>query len=182
MRLTVTPPVPALTALPNRSSNCTVIVPPAPAMSVCGGVVNSSSAAAAATTVSCCVPEVTPPAAAVSVGVPATVSLYVKLAVLLPAEMEMLVTCVAPLTNCPLLEVVVRLTNVPPAPAFAALPYVSSNCTVIVPEATPAVSVWAVVVKTILLVAAAETVSCCVAEVRVPDAAVIVGVPASVSL
>ena len=39
----------------------------------------------------------------------------------------------------------------------------SSNCTLIVPEATPAVSVWATVVKTSLLAAAGLTVSAGVA-------------------
>ena len=55
----------------------------------------------------------------------------------------------------------------------------------IVPDATPAVTVTAVLVNTSLLAAAAFTVSCCVAEVMVVGevlAAVIVGVPAFVSV
>jgi uncharacterized membrane protein YciS (DUF1049 family) len=56
---------------------------------------------------------------------------------------------------------------------------------VIVPDATPAVTVTAVVVNTNLLAAAGFTVSCCVAEVMVVGevlAAVIVGVPVAVSV
>ena len=79
--------------MPKASSNCTLIVPEAtPAVSVWAAVVKTSLAAAAALTVSCCVAEVRPPAAAVRVGVPARVSLYVKLAVLLPAGIVTLVT------------------------------------------------------------------------------------------
>ena len=62
------------------------------------------------------------------------------------------------------------------------MPKASSNCTAIVAEATPAVSVWAAVVKTSLLAAAGLTVSACVAEVRTPAEAVRIGVPAKVSL
>ena len=55
--------------------------------------------------------------------------------------------------------------------------------TVIVPEATPAVSVCGAVVKTNWLAAAGLTVSCCVAEATPPAAvAVIVGVPAAASV
>jgi hypothetical protein len=56
---------------------------------------------------------------------------------------------------------------------------------VIVPDATLAVAVTAVVVNTSLLAAAAFTVSCCVAEVMVLGevlADVIVGVPTAVSV
>ena len=84
--------------------------------------------------VSCCVAEVRPAEETVRVGVPAVVSLYVKLALLVPAEMLTLVTWVAPLKNKPATEVDPRLTGTPPVPAAAALPYVSSNCTVIVVE------------------------------------------------
>ena len=55
----------------------------------------------------------------------------------------------------------------------------------IVPDATPAVTVTGAVVKTSFVVAAAFTVSVCVAEVMVVGevlAAVIVGVPAAVSV
>ena len=79
-------------------SICTVIVPEAtPAASVCANVVKTSVLGAAPTTVSVCVPDVRVPDAAVRVGVPARVSLYAKLAALLPAEMVTLVICVAPL-------------------------------------------------------------------------------------
>ena len=101
---------------------------------------------------------------------------------LAPAEIVTLVTCVAPFRNTPAVEVLVRLIVCPPAPATAALPYVSSICTVIVPEATPAVSTCAAVVMRILLAAAGATVSSCVAEVRPANAAVKAGEPARVSL
>ena len=74
-----------------------------------------------------------------------------KLAALLPAEIVTLVTCAAPLKNTPAVEVVASVTAWPPAPATTALPYVSSNCTVIAAEATPAVSVCAAVLKTSLV-------------------------------
>ena len=74
-----------------------------------------------------------------------------KLAVLPPAGIVMLATWAAPLKNTPAVEVDVRLTVCPPVPAAAGLPKASSNCTVIVPEATPAVSVWAAVVNDQLL-------------------------------
>jgi hypothetical protein len=65
------------------------------------------------------------------------------------------------------------------------LPYESCRCTVMAPEATPAVVVTAVEVNASLLAAAGLTVSTCVAEVIVLGdvlAAVIVGVPAFVSV
>jgi hypothetical protein len=63
--------------------------------------------------------------------------------------------------------------------------YWSCRCTVIVPDAAPAVTVTAEVVNTSLLAAAGLTVSCCVADVIVLGdvlAAVMVGVPAFVSV
>jgi hypothetical protein len=71
------------------------------------------------------------------------------------------------------------------ASVVLAFPYGSCRCTVMVPDATPAVVVTAVEVNTSLLAAAALTVSTCVAEVMVVGevlAAVRVGVPASVSV
>ena len=65
------------------------------------------------------------------------------------------------------------------------LPYESCRCTVIVPDAAPAVTVTGEVVNTSLLAAAGVTVSCCVADVIVLGdvlAAVRVGVPAFVSV
>ena len=62
------------------------------------------------------------------------------------------------------------------------LPKESSKATVIVPEATPAVSDWGAVVKAKWLAAAGTTVSCCVAEDRPPTAAVITGDPAELSV
>ena len=67
--------------------------------------------------------------------------------------------------------------------ASTGLPEASSDCTVIVPEATPAVSAWAAVVKT-KCVGAAITVSVCVA-LAIPATwlvAVSMGLPAAVSL
>ena len=76
-------------------------------------MVKANCAAAAATTVSCCVAEVSPAAEAVSVGLPAFVSLYFKLAMLLPAAMVRLVMVVlsAVSRNKPEPEVLLRLTT-----------------------------------------------------------------------
>jgi hypothetical protein len=66
-----------------------------------------------------------------------------------------------------------------------ALPKESCRCTVIVPDATPAVTVTAEVVKTSLLATSGLTASTCVAEVMVLGevlAAVMVGLPALVSV
>ena len=180
LRLTVVPPVPAGIGLSYWSPICTVMVPETtPAVSVWATVVINNALRPAARTVSGCVAAVSPLAAAVIVGEPATVSLYVKLAELAAAEMVMLVTCVAPLKNTPPVDVVVRPTVSPPEPAAAVLPKASSNCTVMVAEATPAMSACGTVMKTSLLAAAGLTVSCCVAE-RLPlVAAVSVGVPAA---
>jgi len=71
------------------------------------------------------------------------------------------------------------------ASVVLAFPYGSCRCTVMAPEATPAVVVTAVEVITSLLAAAALTVSTCVAEVMLVGdvlAAVRVGVPACVSV
>ena len=71
------------------------------------------------------------------------------------------------------------------ASAVFGLPFASCRCTVIAVEATPAVTVTAVLVITSLLAAAGLTVSTCVAEVMVVGvvlAAVMVGVPAFVSV
>jgi len=71
------------------------------------------------------------------------------------------------------------------ASAMLAFPYGSCRCTVMAPEATPAVVVTAVEVITSLVAAAGLTVSTCVVEVMVVGAvlaAVIVGVPAFVSV
>jgi hypothetical protein len=71
------------------------------------------------------------------------------------------------------------------ASVVLAFPYGSCRCTVMVPEATPAVVVTAVEVITSLLAAAGLTVSACVAEVMVVGevlAAVRVGVPTCVSV
>ena len=81
----------------------------------------------------------------------------------------------------PLLEVVLKLTLNALA-TVAGLPKASSNATVIIPEATPAVNVCDEVVNAKWLAAAAVTVSCCVADVKLPAAAAIVGVPADVSV
>ena len=149
-RLTASPPLPAATGLPDASSNCTVIVSLVPpAVSVCGLVVKPNWLAGTASTVSCCVAEESSEAEAVSIGVPTIVSLYLKLAVLLPAGIVTLVIVAVSdvLRNTPPAELVPRLTASPPLPAATALPDASSNCTVIVPLVTPAVSVCALVVK-----------------------------------
>ena len=78
VRLTVWPPDPtAVTALlPYVSYICTVIVPEGkPAATVWSATLKPSATGAAGLTVSCCTCEVRPAAEAVSVGVPATVSL-----------------------------------------------------------------------------------------------------------
>ena len=78
--------------MPLLSCVCTVICEEqVPAVSVCVAVVNTSFEAAAALTVSCCVAEVMvlgEVLAAVIVGVPALVSVYVKLALLEPTLID----------------------------------------------------------------------------------------------
>ena len=82
-------------AFPNTSCCCTVIVVDAtPAATVTGDVVNTSLLATAALTVSCCVADVMVVGevlAAVIVGVPAFVSVYVNVALLDPLPNDKLV-------------------------------------------------------------------------------------------
>ena len=139
---------------------------------------------APAFTVSCCVAEVMVVGevlAAVIVGVPAFVSVYVNVALLEPLAIDKLVG----LNVTVPLELLVNVT-VLVASAVTGFPDASCRCTVIVPDATPAVTVTGVLVNTnFVAAAAAVTVSCCVAEVMVVGevlAAVIVGVPACVSV
>ena len=133
--------------------------------------------AAAGLTVSFCVAEPTPLMVAVMVGVPAAVSVYWKFTLAAPAGIVSGDCGVKP----PLPEVVLKFT----ARALVAsikLPKASSSAIVIVPEATPAVSICGEVVKTTWLVAAGLTVSCCMAEPTLLTVAVIVGFPAAVSV
>ncbi len=82
--------------------------------------------------------------------------------------------------NVPLAELELRPTvRVSPLRKF---PYVSCACTVYAADAVPAVNVCAVDVNTILLAVATLMVWPCVPDVNTPEAAVIVGVPGSVSL
>jgi hypothetical protein len=143
--------------------------------------VSTNLLAAAAFTVSVCVAAVNGLSAAVNTGLPASVSLHVKLALLAPLAIVTLVRLVVPFRNWPAGELVVRFT-VWVLVAVATLLYASSNCTVIVPDVTPAVKVCADGVSTSLLAAAAVTVSVCVAAVNGVSAAVSTGLPASVSL
>ncbi len=153
----------AVATLLNGSSSCTVIVPEVtPAVSVCVVVVYTSLLAAAAMTVSVCVAVglVSALSVAVSTGLPASVSLYLKLALLrtagdghagdrrVPRRVVPELTrrrCVVRMIVCVLAAVATLLNG-------------SSSCTVMVPEVTPAVSVCVVVVYTSLLAAAALTV------------------------
>ena len=91
---------------------------------------NTTWVAGDACTVSVCVAEVRRPSAAVSVGVPVVLSSYVKLVVLPLPGIVTLVTCVLPLENLPVREVVVRAT-VCAVPAVVTLLKVSSNVTII---------------------------------------------------
>jgi hypothetical protein len=166
-----------------------VIVPDVtPAVRVCADVVYTNWLADAAVTVSACVADVSGLSAAVNTGVPDSVSLYLKLALLAPLPIVTLVTVVVPpasrkLTPDGAVELVVNNT-VCVLVAVATLPYASSNCTVIVPDVTPAVNVCADVVYTSLAADAAVTVSACVAVAVVNALSVTVstGFPASVSL
>ena len=84
-----------------------------PAESVWAAVVNASWPAPAATTVSPCVADVSGLSEAVSVGVPESVSLYLKLALLDPTAMLTLVIVVVPAglsLKTPPAEVLLRLT------------------------------------------------------------------------
>ncbi len=168
----------ASTGLPKASSKATVIVVEAtPVVRVCGAVVKARRLAAAGLIVSCCVADARPPAVAVSVGVPTESSVYWKLTLPTPdgivsgesGEKE------------PLLDDVLRLTVTAPV-AATGFPNESFRAMVIVPEAVPAVRVCGAVVNVKCVAAAGLTVSCCVAEVRLPVAAVSVGVPAVESL
>ena len=103
--------------------------------------------------------DATPPPATVIVGVPANVSVYLKLTELAPAGIVSGDVGV----NVPLLDVVLRLT-VRALLVSTGLPRESSKATVIVPEATPAVKVCGAVLKARWLAAAGLTVSFCVAE------------------
>src|SRR5271154_6727658 len=99
--------------LPNESSSCTVSVPEVtPAVSVCAVVVYTSLLAAAAVTVSVWVAEVRGLSLAVSTGLPARVSLYLKLALLAPLAMVTLLIWVFPVAlsrNWAAVEVVARV-------------------------------------------------------------------------
>lgn len=101
--------------------------------------------------------EVSVPADAVSVAVPALVSLYRKLALLEPAAMLTLVmfAVLAVLRKTPVVVSLVLRATVVAAVDVAGLPKVSSIITVIVAEFTPAVSVCGKVVNTNLLAVAA---------------------------
>ena len=146
-----------------------------------GSVFTTSLLAAAALTVSTCVAEVIvfgEVLAAVIVGVPACVSVYVKVAVLEPL---VIVNGLAGLNVTVPVEVLASVT-VRFASAVFGLPKLSCRCTVIVPDATPAVVVTAAEVITSLLAAAALTVTTCVSLVNPLAVFVIVGLPATVSL
>jgi hypothetical protein len=109
---TVCPPG-AVATLPYASSNCTVIVPDVtPAVNVCADVVYTRWFAAAAFTVSACVAVVSGLSAAVNTGAPASVSSYLKLALLAPLAMVTLVRFVVlPVSRkLPAVELVVRFT------------------------------------------------------------------------
>ena len=80
----------------------------------------------------------------------------------------------------PAAEVVLSVTVVALV-AATLFPKESSKAAVIVPDATPAVSVCAAVVNAKRLAAAALTLSCCEAEASPAAAAVSTGVPADVS-
>jgi hypothetical protein len=74
-----------------------------------------------------------------------------------------------------------KLTLIVASLVFGLL-YWSCRCTVMLADATPAVTVTGDVVNTSLLADAGFTVSCCVASVSEPLCAVTVGVPALVSV
>ncbi len=116
----------------------------------------------------------------VNTGLPGWVSLYLKLALLVPTPRIKLVIGVRPVAlsrNWPLDEVV--NSNVCTLLFVATLPNASSNCTVMTPEVTPAVNVCGAVVNANRLTVAAFTVSVCVAVgvVKALSVAVSVGVP-----
>jgi hypothetical protein len=142
--------------------------------------VNTSLAAVVGLIVSVCVAEVTVVGvvlAAVIVGVPARVSLYVKLALLEPLAID---REVGEKVTVPV-EMLESVTVLVVSAVFG-LPNWSCRCTVMLLEVAPAARLTGEVVNTSLLTPAAATGSCCVAEIRPVEEAVIVGVPALVSV
>ena len=132
----------------------------------------SRAAAAAAVTVDCCVPSISPVACAVSVGLPALVSVYLKSRLLPPTTIFGAVSGVVPSVwkNFPELELVLdNVTERSVAATATGLPYASCRSTVIVPEVTPAVMVGALLVKLSWLAVAAAIGSAKVNGVR-PEA------------
>ena len=173
------------TALPSASSSCTVIVPDdVPAVNVLVAVVKPRWLAAAATTCSSWAAGVRSAvvvSAALMTGKPTAVSWYMKVTELWPPGIVMSVIWVAPLKNWPSGELDVGSAVTPSPPAATALPYWSSNCTATEMD-PPAVKVCTSAgMKANLAAAAGLTVSFWVAEVSPLAAAVIVGVPATVS-
>jgi hypothetical protein len=150
-------PVSVPRELLNTSKPVTVYVcdPPATIEDVFGAIATWSRAAAF--TVSLCVVEVSPLAAAVIVGCAATVSPYRKLPLDDPAaiEIEVIVAVSAVLRKAPPVEFVVRFTVVAEL-RVPADPFDACSCTVIVPEVTPAVEVWELVVNPSLTAVAAK--------------------------
>jgi hypothetical protein len=118
----------------------------------------------------------------VNTGLPASVSVYLKLALLEPLAIVTLVMVVPPaFKKWPADEPVVKFT-VCALVAFATLLNTFSSVTVMVPDVTPAVSVCVVVVYTRWFATAGFTVSACVADVNGLSADVNTGLPTSVSL
>ena len=142
-----------------------------PAVAVLDGcVVTASLLAAAAVTVSVWLAGVNGLSLAVNTGLPASVSLYLKLALLDPLLMVTLVIWVMPVRlskNWPVVEVVARVT-VCVVVVVAALLNWSSSCTVIVFEIPPAVTVCAAVANTSLLAAAGLTTMLFDVAVKLP--------------
>src|SRR6266404_2762318 len=93
------------------------------------------------------------------IGLPATVSLYFKSALLVPPAMVRLLIVVESdeFRKIPPEEVVVRFTAWPPTSALTGLSKVSRSCRVMGLERTPAVSDWGEVVTTNLAAAAGLT-------------------------
>jgi hypothetical protein len=114
----------------------------------------------------------------VIVGVPLSVSVYVKVAVLDPSAIDSGLAGVKVAVPVELLDSATLIV----ASAVFALPNESRRCTVIVEDAAPAVVVTGAEVNTSLLAAAGVTVSCWVASVSPAVCAVIVGVPLKVSV
>jgi len=114
---------------------------------------------AAAFTVSFCVADVRPVALAVIVAVPARVSLYLKLALFVPDAIVtvVIVALSRVLRKIPPVEFVERFTVIADE-AFTGEPADVCNCTVIVFDVTPAVSVCGAVVRASFEAALALTV------------------------